>query len=81
MDNEWVEHKSIIKHYWIVENMKLNQVADIMRKNHGFDKKYDLRYPRWVSIDVFTDPKPTKPSSANGVLNSARIERLRYGKS
>lgn len=80
MGNDWEEHKSTIKRYWILEKMKLEQVAIVMREKHGFDKKCGLNYEGLSPANIRLGRKPMKRSSVRGATNSARIEGQRTGK-
>ena len=80
IDHAWAKHKAIIKQYWIVKNMKLERVAEIMKSKHGFDRRYAHLCKKNMATNVHEDQRDTKPSSANGEMNLARCERQPCGR-
>ena len=48
MDEQWINHKEVLRKLFIEENMTLDKVMDIMRDDYGFHAMKKL-YNRWFS--------------------------------
>ncbi|KAH7109644.1 ankyrin repeat-containing domain protein [Dendryphion nanum] len=46
----WERYKPTLKHYWIVQNMRLEEVAKTMKDEHNFDrssKTFEAQFRKW----------------------------------